>query len=208
MNRNQKFQRTAAENAADADLAAMGNNKQTAVFLADGCEEVEALTVVDLLRRADIPVTTVSIMGRREVTSSHRVTLQADTLIENFDFDSCDGLILPGGMPGTKYLAACTTLTSKIREFAADGKEVCAICAAPTILAGLGLLEGKPATCFPSCETDMRGAVLTHAPAAVAGNIITGRSVGCAIPFALAIVEHYQGREAADWLKQTIAFPY
>ena len=184
------------------------NSPRLALFLADGFEEVEALTVVDLLRRADISVTTVSITDRREVTSSHRVTVLADTILDELNFDALNGLVLPGGMPGTTNLAACTPLTAQIRNFAADGREVCAICAAPTILASLGLLEGKPATCFPAREPDMRGAVLTHAPQTVTGNIITGRSMGCAIDFALAIVEHYQGRDAADQLKQAIAFPY
>ncbi|MDD6715779.1 MAG: DJ-1/PfpI family protein [Firmicutes bacterium] len=179
-----------------------------ALFLADGFEEVEALTVVDLLRRAGISVTTVSITDRREVTSSHQVTLLADTILDELDFDALDGLVLPGGMPGTTNLAACAPLTAQIQKFAADGREVCAICAAPTILAALGLLEGKPATCFPAREPDMRGAILTHAPQTVTGNIITGRSMGCAIDFALAIVEHYQGRDAADRLKQAVAFPY
>ena len=136
------------------------------------------------------------------------MTVLADTVLDELDFDALDGLVLPGGMPGTTNLAACAPLTAQIQKFAADGREVCAICAAPTILASLGLLEGKPATCFPAREPDMHGAILTHAPQTVTGNIITGRSMGCAIDFALAIVEHYQGRDAADRLKQAVAFPY
>ena len=90
---------------------------KTAIFLADGFEEIEALTVVDLLRRADIDITTVSIMGRKNVTGSHKITVEADSLLEDTDFDSLDMLILPGGMPGTTNLGACKALTDKIKEF-------------------------------------------------------------------------------------------
>ena len=122
---------------------------KTAIFLADGFEEIEALTVVDLLRRANIEISTVSIMGRKNVTGSHNITVEADALLEETDFDSLDMLILPGGMPGTTNLADCKALTDKIKEFDEKDKMLCAICAAPTVFGKLGILKGKKACCFP-----------------------------------------------------------
>lgn len=181
-------------------------DKKVAVFLADGCEEIEALTVVDLLYRAGIPVTTVSISGSTLVTGSHKIRITADICIHQSDIDSFDMLVLPGGMPGTSNLAACTPLTEAVCRFVREGKQVAAICAAPTILAGLGLLEGKEATCYPGREPDMCGAVLTHESTAVSGNIITGRGMGCAIPFGLKIVAHYLGDEAAAALGENVVW--
>lgn len=182
-------------------------DKKVAVFLADGTEEIEALTVVDLLYRAGIPVTTVSIKDERTVVTSHGVHVVADTTIDELPFAAYDMLVLPGGMPGTLHLKDCKALTDRVLSFHREGKPVAAICAAPTILAGLGLLEGKPATCFPAMEPQMAGAVLTHAPATVTDDkIITGRGMGCAIPFALAIVAYYLGQERADQLAEAIVY--
>jgi 4-methyl-5(b-hydroxyethyl)-thiazole monophosphate biosynthesis len=177
-----------------------------AVFLADGFEEVEALTVVDLLQRAGIPVTTVSVSDSLEVKGSHNIRVVADTVIRMIDPECFDMLVLPGGMPGTVKLGACKKLTAAVASFGRSGKEIAAICAAPTILADLGLVEGVPVTCYPGREKDMRGAILTHESAVTSGNIITGRGVGCAIPFALAIVEHYRGAAAAKDLSEKIVW--
>lgn len=187
-------------------VAEFSTDKKAIVFLADGCEEVEALTVVDLLRRAGIPLTTVSVKDTPEITSSHNVHIIADTIVSKVNFDEYDCLILPGGMPGTKNEADCVLLTEAVKQFYNDGREVCAICAAPTILAGLGLLEGKRATCFPSCEPNMHGAIITGEAATETGNIITGRSMGCAIPFALRIIAHYLGEEKADQTAASVVY--
>ncbi len=170
-------------------------DKKTAIFLANGCEEVEALTTVDLLRRAEIPVTMVSINGTEEVTGSHGIRIMADTTIEKLDFDAYDMLICPGGI-------------KQLVKFQEEGKEVAAICAAPSILADLGLLRGKTAACNPSKEDVLRagGANLVFAPVAEDGNIITSRAMGTAVPFGLKIVEHYRGREFAESLRKTILF--
>ncbi|MDO4284219.1 MAG: DJ-1/PfpI family protein [Eubacteriales bacterium] len=181
--------------------------KKVAVFLADGFEEIEALTVVDLLYRAGIPVTTVSIGEEREVVSSHEITVKANTTIGALDFAQYDMIVLPGGMPGTIHLKECQALTEQVSAFHRAGKPLAAICAAPTILAELGLLEGKPATCFPDMEPQMKGAVLTHGAVAVTDDrIITGRGMGCAIPFSLAIVAYYLGQETADLLAGKIVY--
>lgn len=183
-------------------------DKKAAIFLADGCEEIEALTVVDILWRAGIPLTKVSITDKTEVTSSHDVTFHTDTIIEKLDFDAYDMLILPGGMPGTTNLAACGELTDKLVEFNKEGKELAAICAAPSVLADLGILKGVRATCNPSKDDALirGGADLVSEPVVETGNIITSRAMGTAIPFALKIVEHFLGKETADALSANILY--
>ncbi len=170
---------------------------KTAIFLADGFEEIEALTVVDLLRRAGIEITTASIMGRKSVEGSHKITVEADALLEDLDFDSYDMLILPGGMPGTTNLDNCAPLKAKIQEFADAGKRLSAICAAPTVFGGMGLLKGKRATCYPGREPDLLGADVQTTEVVKDGNFITSRGMGTAIPFGLAIIEEFQGKDAA-----------
>ena len=128
------------------------------VFLADGFEEIEGLTVVDILRRAGADTQTVSVMGRKEITGSHRITLQADLVFEETSFEDGTLFVLPGGMPGTKHLGAHEGLTSLLKKAAAEGKRVAAICAAPSVLGDLGLLEGKHAVCYPGFEDRLKGA--------------------------------------------------
>ena len=128
------------------------------IFMADGCEEIEGLTVVDIVRRAGLDIETISINGKKNVTSSHKVTFETDTTKEEADYDSYDAIVLPGGMPGTLNLGADTTVTKTIREFAAKGKLVAAICAAPSVLGENHILEGKKATCHPGFEEKLLGA--------------------------------------------------
>ena len=116
---------------------------QACIFLATGYEEVEMLTVVDMLRRAKISIDMVSITDQKEVTSSHNVTITADKTLSEANFDETEMLILPGGIPGTPNLRACDLLCEKLKEFAANGKKVAAVCAAPTVLGELGILAGK-----------------------------------------------------------------
>ena len=179
---------------------------KTAIFLADGFEEIEALTVVDLLRRANIEISTVSIMGRKNVTGSHNITVEADSLLEETDFDSLDMLILPGGMPGTTNLADCKALTDKIKEFDEKDKMLCAICAAPTVFGKLGILKGKKACCFPGRENDLLGADVQTSSVTKDGHFITSRGMGTAIDFGLAIIEHYQGSDAATSMASKIVY--
>lgn len=185
-------------------------DKRVAVFLADGLEEIEGLTVVDLLYRAGIPCDTVSITDSKVVTSSHEVSIVSDRSLSDpdFDFDAYDMLVLPGGMPGTTKLGACEALAEQLRRFAREGRQLAAICAAPTILASLGLLEGKRATCFPDLQHELSegGAELVQDPVVVDGTLITSKGMGTAIPFGLAIVAHYRGDEVADELARTIVY--
>ena len=181
---------------------------KTAIFFADGCEEIEGLTVVDLLYRAGIPCTKVSINDIPEVTSSHEVTFRTDTTIAELDFSEYDMLILPGGVPGTPNLRACDKLMEEVVAFHKEGKQIAAICAAPGIFAELGLLKGIPATCNPSRDDLLteNGAILKENKVVVSGNIITSRAMGTAIPFGLAIVEHYLGRDTARALGENILY--
>jgi len=176
------------------------------VFLADGFEECEGLIVVDLLRRAGVEVTTASIMGRKEVTSSHKITVLADCLAEEVDLKEQDAAILPGGLAGTDHLAASPLVADACR-YMAENKLLAAICAAPSVFAKLGLLENKPATCHPCKEQEMGNAVLTREPVTQAGNILTGRGLGAGFPFALRLVELLAGEEAADKIAAAICLP-
>ena len=179
-----------------------------ALFLADGCEEIEALTVADLLYRAGIPCTKISITDRLEVVSSHEIHILADACIADTDLDAFDMLILPGGVPGTPNLGACTVLTDAVGRFAASGKWVAAICAAPSILAKLGILQGRTASCNPTVEDVLteNGAVLSRESVSICDRIITSRAMGTAIPFGLARVAHFLGQERADALGAQILY--
>ncbi len=179
---------------------------KTAIFLATGYEEIEALTVVDVLRRAGEEVFMVSITGERVVASSHGVEVKADKLLSELNFDEGDVIVLPGGMPGTKNLEACGPLMEQVDAFVEAGKLVAAVCAAPSILGHRGHLKGKKACSFPSFEDHLEGAQVSRDAAVRDGNIITGRGMGVAIPFALTILEALQSREAAQKIADTIVF--
>lgn len=174
------------------------------VFLADGFEEIEGLTVVDILRRAQIETETVSITGKKEVQGSHRITVYADRLFEEISGDDAVLFVLPGGMPGTLRLGEHRGLAELLKKAAADGKKVAAICAAPSVLGGLGLLEGHRAVCYPGFEEKLTGAGTGTEPVAVSGNITTSRGMGTAIPFALALVAQLKDQETADKLGRSI----
>lgn len=178
--------------------------KKIYVFLADGFEEIEGLTVVDLLRRAGLDTVTVSITGRKEITGSHRIVLHADELFEEADFDDTAMLVLPGGMPGTLHLGEHIGLHQVLTQKMEENCPIAAICAAPSVLGDLGALKGKRAVCYPGFEDRLTGAIVTQNPVEVDGNITTSRGMGTAIPFALAIIEHFQGKEQAEKIGKSI----
>ena len=169
------------------------------VFFAEGTEECEALLVVDLLRRAKVDVTVASASGSREILSSHKIRITADALAEEVDYSDVDLVVLPGGIPGTPNLAANKTVTDTCTAFAKSGKKVAAICAAPSVLASLGLLEGKNATAHA-------GAHVLDAEVVVDGNITTSYGLGGAIPFALELVRQLAGQAEADRIRNAIAY--
>ena len=175
------------------------------VFFADGFEEVEALTTVDLLRRADEDVRMVSIMGRKTVTGSHNISVECDMVFEEIG-RTADLLVLPGGLPGTNYLREHRELNHLLMEQYNDGGLVAAICAAPSVLAGLNFLKGRKATSYPGCVDPSQCGQYVEEPVAVDGNVITSRGVGTAIPFALALIEVLEGREKADQIADSIVY--
>lgn len=179
---------------------------KVAVFFGTGYEEIEALAVVDILRRAKIETDMVSIMGERSVTGSHKIVVEMDKLLEEVDFNRVDMIVLPGGLAGTNHLEACEPLMEQVDRFVANDKMVAAICAAPSILGHRGHLQGKKACSYPSFESHLEGAKVQHQPAVIDGNIITGRGMGAAVPFGLAILEKLQGKDAADQMAATIVY--
>ena len=176
------------------------------IFMADGCEEIEGLTVVDIVRRAGIDITTISISDKKEVAGAHGITFLADAKKDEVDFSTLDGIVLPGGMPGTINLGADETVDKVIREFAAGGKLVAAICAAPSVLGQAGLLNGKHATSYPGFEPKLTGAVTSEDPVVQDGNVITSRGMGTAIAFALEIVSYFTEKKTADKLAESIIY--
>ena len=176
------------------------------VFFGTGFEEIEALTVVDILRRQGIDTRMVSIMGDKTGMGSHKIPVVTDELLEDVDFGEADMLVLPGGLGGTQNLEACESLMKQVDAFVAEGKAVCAICAAPTILGHRGHLKGKKAICYPGMEDQLEGAVVTCEPAVRDGNIITGRGMGCSIAFGLALLEYLTDSKASAAMAEKIVF--
>lgn len=180
--------------------------KKTAMLFANGFEEVEALTVVDLLRRAEIVCDIVALDGAATVSGSHGIAVGADKAFEEVTVDDYDALLLPGGQPGTTNLGNDERVLSLLKEFNAAGKLTAAICAAPTVLAKAGLLEGKRAICYPGLEGKLTGATPETEPVVVDGTVITSRGVGTAIDFALAMVAYLDSDERAEALAESIVY--
>lgn len=176
------------------------------IFMADGCEEIEGLTVVDIARRAGLEIDMISVTGTDEVKGSHGIVFRADTTEEAADYSRYDGIVLPGGMPGTVNLGENGTVNRVIREFAESGKLVAAICAAPSVLGQAGILEGKKAACHPGFEEKLLGADCQELPVVVDGNIITSRGMGTAIPFALEIVRCFMDDAAVEKVKTGLVY--
>ncbi|MDO5401115.1 MAG: DJ-1/PfpI family protein [Eubacteriales bacterium] len=166
------------------------------MLLGTGFEETEAVAPLDLLRRAGLDVKTVGINGKT-VYGSHKIGIEADILLKDVDEGNLDMVILPGGLGGVASIKASPEALTLVKNAWKAGKYVAAICAAPTILAMLGIAEGRRATCYPGCEESMAGAVMVNAAAVTDGKLITGTSAGCAVPFGLALITALKGPEAA-----------
>ena len=178
-------------------------------FLANGFEEIEGLAPVDILRRGGVEVVTVSITGKREVQSSHGITILADTTFEEGGrFDDADILLLPGGMPGSTNLNAHDGVRDAIRRQYESGKRVGAICAAPMVLGSLGILKGKRATCSPGFEKYMTGAEYTGELFTVDGNIITGEGPAATLPYAYKILSFFIGEEKSRVLQAKMQYAH
>ena len=175
------------------------------VFLADGFEEIEGLTTVDVLRRAKIDVKTVSVTKDLLINGSHGIHLYADTLFEEVDFSDAELLVLREGK-GANQLFEHEGLKELLIKQNNEGKLIAAICAAPYILGLNGILAGKQATCYPGFEDKLTGAVTVDANAVESGNVITGRGMGASLDFALLIVKRLQGEEAAKSLAERMEY--
>jgi len=179
------------------------------VFMADGMEMCECLLTVDILRRAGADVVTASVMGRTEVVSSHKVKIHADCIAEEADIASADMIVLPGGRVGTENLGNCDIVKEACLAFAGDRtKTVAAICAAPSVLAGLGILEGRKATCHPDFAGRMEGAVLTGDSVTVDDNIITGQGLGATYDFALKLAGIAASEETVDKIARSTCWKH
>lgn len=176
------------------------------VFLANGFEETEAVVPIDILRRAGFDVKLISITDELLVTSSHGVTIKADTTFDETNFNDAEMLFLPGGMPGTKNLDAHAGLCELLQDSAEKGVKLAAICAAPSVFGNLGLLNGKEATCYPGYEDQLMGASVSENPVVVSDNFITARGAGVAMKFALKLVEVLKGKKIAEELAAAIIY--
>ena len=177
------------------------------VFLADGFEEIEAISIIDVLRRANIETITVSISKDKVVTGAHAIPVTADVLFDDCSFDDGKMLVLPGGMPGTTNLKNHKKLGELITQYQHDHKLLGAICAAPSVLGHLGVLQNKKAVCFPGFEDELTGAKVIYEPTMMDGDVITGRGAGVAIHFALVIVEKIKGTDTALNLAKKMLVP-
>ena len=173
------------------------------MLLGTGFEETEAITPLDLLRRAGVEVGTVGLNGH-VIRGSHGICVEADMQIEDVDFKDLEMIILPGGLGGVASIRACKAAMEAVRWVWENGKYTAAICAGPTVLADLGIPDGKNATCYPGCEDKMGSANMVEAAAVTDGKLITGTSAGCAVPFGLALIAALKGQEEADRIAKQI----
>lgn len=182
------------------------DDKKVLVFLVNGFEEIESMAPIDLLRRAGIIVDTVSINEDNQVTSSRKIRVLTDKTIDEINFENYEMIVLPGG-PGTENYMKSEKLLEKLKEFSINRK-LGAICAAPTILSALGILNGKQAICFPACEPDLikDGAIIVNQDVVKDNNIITSRGAGTAIDFSLALIEELLGKNKSHEIRKEILY--
>lgn len=173
------------------------------VLLGTGFEEVEAIAPVDLLRRAGIPVLTVGVDGKA-VTGGHGITVEADITLEQIDLTELEMIVLPGGLGGVATARSSQAALDALTFAYENDKYVAAICAGPTVLAELGIIGSRKATCYPGCEGGMGDASLEESACVTHGKLITGASAGCAIHFALGLIEALRGKEEAQRIKKQI----
>lgn len=176
------------------------------VFLADGFEEIEALTVVDMLRRVKAETVMVSVSSRKNVTGSHGIVVEADGLFSEYDYEDGAMAVLPGGMPGTNHLMEHEGLKKVLYSYYDAKKYIAAICAAPSVLGAHGLLRGRHAVCYPGFEEKLTGAEVMPDAVVIDGTIITSRGMGTAIPFGAALVSLLFDEETAETLLDAIQY--
>lgn len=175
-----------------------------AVLLADGFEEIEALTPVDMLRRAGLAVKTLSVSESLSVTGSHGITVMADDLAKNAPEEEIEALILPGGMPGTLGLDSSEYTNALLSRAVSENRVIGAICAAPLVLGRRGLLSGRRAVCYPGFEHELTGAIVTDSPVVTDGSIVTAKGMGAALPFSKELVRLLSGDNAEKKITDSI----
>ena len=173
------------------------------MLLGTGFEETEAIAPLDLLRRAGVEIQTVGLNGK-VIYGSHGIGVEADIEIGQLDLTALEMIILPGGLGGVASIRACDAAMKAVRFAWENGKYTAAICAGPTVLADLGIVDDKNATCYPGCEENMGSAKMVEAAAVTDGKLITGTSAGCAIPFGLSLIAALKGQEEADRIAKQI----
>ena len=177
---------------------------KVAVFLATGFEEIEAISIIDILRRGGVELDIVSVSGMEFVEGAHGITVKSDALFFSIDFSDYELFVLPGGMPGTTNLSKHEGLCELLKNISAQGKRIGAICAAPSVLGQLGLLEGKLATCYPGVEGQLVGANVVDQDIVRDGNLITGRGAGVAMKFGLELLKDYLSNEEVEELSKNL----
>lgn len=184
--------------------------KKAVMLFVEGYEEVEALMTADLLRRAGIEVMLAAVQDHTDfVTGSHGIGVKMDGALSEVIWDEQDAVILPGGMPGTRYLGDSKDVRDVLNQMHESGKVVAAICAAPSVLGRCGILEGKQATCYPGFEETLTGAkIIKDQPAVTDGNVITARGLGTAMEFGFALIEKLLSKEKAEEIRTQIIFMY
>ena len=178
--------------------------KKVFIFLADGFEEIEAIAPIDILRRAELDVVTVSISDSKTVTGAHGIKVEADQLFTETTFGENDYYVLPGGYDGMLNLSAHQGVNELLKKQHNAGKKLAAICASPSVLGKLGILEGKEAICYPGFEGKLTGATISKKSVVEDGNVITGKGPGVAVQFALKIVESLKGKETASQVSDSL----
>jgi len=178
--------------------------KSIFVHLAQGFEEIEAITIIDVLRRSGMEVVTVSVTEDLVVTGAHKIAVKADILFKDADYRQAEMIVLPGGMPGAKNLSNHEGLNAQIKKFFDEGKLLGAICAAPLVFGRLGILKGKKAVCYPGFEEYLSGAIIRQDPVMVDGNIVTGRGPGVAMQFSYEIVRLLKDEQEVVKLRETM----
>lgn len=178
--------------------------KKAGIFLAEGFEEIEGLTVVDILRRAGVETVMIGISDAVKVTGAHGISVETDMPLSETNGEEFDMLVLPGGMPGTRNLGACDRLLDILQKADEEKRGIAAICAAPSVLGDMGLLNGKKAVCYPGFEERLTGAEVLYDAFVTDGHITTSRGMGTAIPFALELTARLCGKETADRIGKSI----
>lgn len=177
---------------------------KAAIFLATGFEEIEAISIIDILRRGGMELDIVSVSGMEDVEGAHGVVVRSDLLFFSIDFSEYDLFILPGGMPGTTNLTKHEGLCSLLKDVNEQGKKIGAICAAPIVLAQEGILDGKMATCYPGFEKELKKARIMNEDVVVDGNILTGKGAGVAMKFAYALLKEFGNHDDVDKLEKAM----